>query len=59
LSWAALTSGISTLSLELTKRFDLDLSFVWDRISNPKAGADGITPKQDDFRLIVGLGVDF
>ena len=51
--------GVSTLSLELTKRFDLDVSFVWDRISQPKVGSDGIQPKPDDFRLVVGLGVDF
>jgi putative salt-induced outer membrane protein YdiY len=51
--------GVSTLSLELTKRFDLDVSFVWDRISNPKVGSDLVEPKPDDFRLVVGLGVDF
>jgi putative salt-induced outer membrane protein YdiY len=51
--------AVSTLSLELTKRFDLDVSLVWDRISNPKIGADGIQPQQDDYRLVVGLGVDF
>ncbi|MBI1178165.1 DUF481 domain-containing protein [bacterium] len=51
--------GVSTLSLELTKRFDVDISFIWDRISNPKVGADGGEPKPDDFRLVVGLGVDF
>jgi YD repeat-containing protein len=51
--------GVSTLSLELTKRFDLDVSFIWDRISKPKVGADGIQPKPDDFRLVVGLGIDF
>ena len=51
--------GVSTLSLELSKRLDLDVSLVWDRISNPKIGADGIQPKPDDFRLVVGLGVDF
>ena len=51
--------SISTLSLELTKRFDLDVSFVWDRISQPKVGSDGIQPKPDDYRLVVGLGVDF
>ena len=50
---------VSTLSLELTKRFDLEVSFVWDRITNPKVGADDVQPKQDDFRLVVGLGVDF
>jgi YD repeat-containing protein len=51
--------GVSTLSLELTKRFDLDVSLVWDRITNPKIGLDLIQPKPDDFRLVVGLGVDF
>ncbi|MCW5555704.1 MAG: DUF481 domain-containing protein [Verrucomicrobiae bacterium] len=51
--------GVATLSLELTKRFDLDVSLIWDRVSHPKVGADGVQPKQDDFRLVVGLGVDF
>jgi len=51
--------SVSTLSLELTKRFDLDVSFTWDRITQPKAGADGVEPQPDDFRLVVGLGVDF
>jgi len=51
--------GVATLSIELTKVFDLDVSLVWDRINNPKVGADGVQPKPDDFRLIVGLGLDF
>ena len=51
--------SVSTLSLELTKRLDLDISFIWDRINNPKVGADGLQPKPDDYRLVVGLGVDF
>lgn len=51
--------AVSTLSIELTKRFDLDVSLTWDRISQPKVGADGLQPKPDDFRLVVGLGMDF
>jgi len=51
--------SVSTLSFELTKRFDLDLSFVWDRIAYPRAGEDGTIPQRDDFRLVVGMGVDF
>ncbi len=51
--------GVGTLSLELTKRLDLNVSFLWDRISYPKPNADGTVPKPDDFRLVVGLGVDF
>jgi len=51
--------AVSTLSLKMTKRFDLDVSVVWDRISDPKIGANGVQPQPDDFRFIVGLGVDF
>ncbi len=51
--------SVSTLSIELTKRFDLDISFTWDRIAQPKVGADGVRPKPDDFRLVVGVGMDF
>jgi hypothetical protein len=51
--------SVSTLSLELTKRFAVDVSLVWDRISQPKVGADGLAPTPDDFRLVLGLGVDF
>jgi len=50
---------VSTLSVDLNKRFTLDLSAIWDRISNPKVGANGIEPKPDDFRLVVGLGLHF
>ena len=50
---------VSTLELELTKRLDLDVSFVWDRTQNPQAESSGTIPKQDDFRLVLGLGVRF
>jgi putative salt-induced outer membrane protein YdiY len=50
---------VTTLSLELTKRFDLDVSFVWDRTQDPIQQLGGAVPKQDDFRLILGLGVRF
>jgi hypothetical protein len=51
--------SVATLSLDLTKRFDLDVSFIWDRVSQPKTDANGVTPQPDDFRLVVGLGLDF
>ena len=50
---------VGTFSIEVTKRLDLDLSLVWDRVTNPKPDSSGIQPKPDDFRLIVGLGLDF
>ena len=51
--------GVSTLSVDLNKRLTLDVSGIWDRISDPKVGADGVRPQPDDFRLVVGLGVHF
>ncbi len=51
--------SVSTLEIELTKRLDLDVSFVWDRTQNPKQESNGAVPKQDDFRLILSLGVRF
>jgi len=51
--------SVATLSMELTKRFDLDVSFVWDRIAQPKVSSDGVQPKPDDYRLVVGLGMHF
>jgi putative salt-induced outer membrane protein YdiY len=50
---------VGTLSIDLNKRLTLDVSGIWDRISSPKAGANGIEPKPDDFRLVVGLGMHF
>jgi putative salt-induced outer membrane protein YdiY len=50
---------IGTFELELTDALDFDLSLVWDRINKPRANADGSVPKQDDYRLIVGIGYDF
>ena len=46
---------VSTLEIEVTRQFDLDLRFEWDRISNPKVGSDGIEPQPDDFSLMVSL----
>ncbi len=51
--------AVGTLSFDITKRFDLDISLTWDRIAKPKVGSDGVQPKPDDTRLVVGLGMDF
>ena len=45
--------------IELTKILDLDVSFIWDHIQDPKPSADGTVPKNDDYRLILALGIDF
>ncbi len=48
-----------TLEIDLTSLVDLDVSFIWDRIEDPATEADGSTPKTDDFRLSVGLALEF
>ncbi len=50
---------LTTLSTDLIGNFDLDVSFVWDRIEDPQPRADGSIPEQDDYRLIIGLGYEF
>ena len=49
----------STVEFEIHKRLKLDVSFIWDRVGNPKADSNGVTPEPDDYRLITSLGVDF
>ena len=43
----------------ITKLIDFHISWIWDRIQNPRADASGMTPEQDDFRTTVGLSFDF
>jgi len=49
----------AALEIELTSIIDLDVSFVWDRIEKPETESDGETPKTNDFRLTVGLAIEF
>jgi putative salt-induced outer membrane protein YdiY len=51
--------AVTTLSVDVTKRLDVDFSFVWDRTNNPTAGADGVLPEKDDYRFVVSLALDF
>ena len=46
---------IATLETELTSKLDIDISFIWDRIDNPTADADGNVPVSDDYRMTLGL----
>jgi putative salt-induced outer membrane protein YdiY len=55
----ALHHTVATLEIELTKVFDVDLSVVWDHVSNPQAAADGTVPEKDDVRSSLSLGVEF
>jgi putative salt-induced outer membrane protein YdiY len=51
--------AVSRLEVELTSVIDLDVSFIWDRIEDPETESDGDTPETDDFRLAVGLAIEF
>lgn len=51
--------SVGKLDIELTQLLDLDVSLVWDRVGDPETNEDGVTPEKDDFRLIIGLGIDF
>ncbi|MBD1389592.1 DUF481 domain-containing protein [Neiella sp. HB171785] len=50
---------VSTISTEITKYIDFDVSVVWDRTDNPRADADGVIPEKDDYRMVVGIGIDY
>lgn len=47
-----------TLGIDLTSRLDLDLTFNWDRVGQPKADETGEVPEPDDFRLSLNLSVE-
>ena len=51
--------GSVTLEIDLTRRFDLDISLVWDRSGSPQADETGLVPEKDDFRLNLSLGIKF
>lgn len=50
---------VASFETEWTSVLDFDVSLVWDRTQDPRKDSNGIIPEQDDFRLIVGLGIDF
>jgi putative salt-induced outer membrane protein YdiY len=46
-------------SIDLVGSLELDISFIWDRFNNPLTDSNGVTPKKDDFRTVIGIGFDF
>ncbi len=49
----------ATLSIELKKRFELDISLIWDRNNGTTTTASGVTPGTDDFRTVISLSIEF
>ena len=56
---SALHHVVTTLDVELTSDFDLEVSFIWDRVESPQADDTGETPDNDDYRLVVGVKLSF
>ncbi len=50
---------IATIENELTGQLDLNVSFVWDRISQPTTDDTGNVPSPDDYRLLLGVSYSF
>jgi putative salt-induced outer membrane protein YdiY len=51
--------SVSTLEFEIKRHLDLDVSFVWDYLQNPRTEASGAPPQHSDVRLTLGIGVKF
>lgn len=49
----------SLMALDLFgDHIDLELSVIWDRNETPQPDSQGNVPKRDDFRTVIGIGVD-
>jgi len=44
---------------DITKWIEFDVSWIWDRIKDPRENSDMTFPEQDDFRTTVGLTFEF
>lgn len=51
--------NLFNLAIDITGDLDLDIDFIWDYTQSPTAGSDGIPPKNNDYRLTFGVGLDF
>ncbi|MEA3523457.1 MAG: DUF481 domain-containing protein [Campylobacterota bacterium] len=50
---------LTKLENELTSWLDLDFTFIWDYLHSPTKKEDATVPQQDDYQILVGLGIDF
>jgi hypothetical protein len=51
--------ALAQLSVDITRRLEVDVSLTWDRTVSPELTADGSQPESDDVRLVFGLGFEF
>jgi hypothetical protein len=50
---------IAILENEIISWLNMDIYAVWDNIENPTPNSDGTIPKQNDYKLIFSLGVEY
>jgi hypothetical protein len=46
---------LASVETAITDSLDFDVSFMWDRVSQPTTDAEGNTPDPDDYRLLIGI----
>jgi hypothetical protein len=46
--------AVSTLEFEIKRHLDLNVSFIWDYLKDPKTDSSGVVPQHSHYRLIVG-----
>ncbi|HVR98514.1 MAG TPA: DUF481 domain-containing protein [Thermoanaerobaculia bacterium] len=51
--------ALVSVETEWTDTLDFDVSLYWDRTEIPQAEPDGTVPDQDDFRMVISLGIEF
>ena len=51
--------ALASLETELINDFDLDLSFIWDRVEDPARNSDGSLPDKDDYKSILSVAYSF
>ena len=50
---------LSTLSTEISKYLDFDISLIWDRVQEPATYENGDIPRKDDYKLVFGVGAKY
>jgi len=48
-----------TLENKIFEWLDLDITGIWDHTKIPEIDAEGIAPLQNDYQVLVGIGIEF
>lgn len=47
--------AMAAIDIDLTDALDLRLATYWDRLQQPQVDSEGVQPKKDDYRFVIGL----